>query len=1093
MTRNPKFIIFCIILILSNSKIFGQNSSGIYINEFVASNSSITIPGHAVLDDWIEIYNSNNTPYDLSSHYITDNLSQPKKFRLSTVTGSLVIPAHGYVVIICSNNISLGANHVTFSLSANGEAIGLYAPDGITKLDSYTFGYQRADISMGRNPQNLTEWKYLKNVTIGGINNFSITYSEVLPPPTFSKNSGFYTSGFNLTLGNSISGANIYYTLDGSEPNPADTSGVTFIYKNSYPELPNLPFGNALTKSYSTFKYVSSIPINERSSMPNDLANIASSYQISPYYIPTNLIKKSNVVRAVLVKNGALPSEIITKSYFVWANGNTYNVPLISLNLPAKSLFSYEEGIYTAGTDFDGWRTQYPMDNVATGTGANYNRRGEMAERVANIEYFENSLVKINQQIGIRINGSGSRLYPVKSIRLSARSKYGKSGMDFPFYSDQTYTSYKSLILRNSGQDYNKTLFRDGLIHDFSKGLNLTIMNYKPAILFINGEYWGIHNIRERLDNNYYEQHFAIPEDSLDLIEISGGETQLQDGTLTNYNNLIDYLKNNSLVTDTKYDYINTRLDIENVIDYYTTEMFIGNHDWMYNNVTMWRYSGVPNTSEFGKDGKWRYSLNDLDFGLGSYTSYTFNMFSFVESGGLNRPVFPRLIENAKFKQLFINRFADLLNTHFSASRIESKINAMKLPLVPIIQEHTERWKNILNYNNWDSEITKMITYVYNKVPEQRNQIKTRFGISATHNLTIDVSSTNEGYVRVNTIDILASTPGVNSAPYPWTGVYFNNIPFNIYAKSKPNFKFKHWLVNNVVVSTDSVLQVNLTANKSYKAVFESTIYSDNPLPIAKVFDKCGYKLFDWTASSQAFPPNTIIAEMQTSNPTISTNIAGATSGIFNLSTGTRANANEIEGISFVNSDISNTGYAANKIGGLLVAMNTTNYDSIYVSWIGRTIQPNSKEYKIRLQYRLGDLQPFNNLLDASGNIVEYQRSATAGQFMEFKNIKLPSAICNKPYVQLFWRFYYTGVQNDILNNVSDELGIDDIEVYSKKVISGTTITSTIMNQHSQIISNSRYGNLLNNQLIATKSIELLNGFYAENGTIFKAEIETCD
>src|SRR5690606_19810813 len=151
-------------------------------------------------------------------------------------------------------------------------------------------------------------------------------------------------------------------------------------------------------------------------------------------------------------------------------------------------------------------------------TDANYKRRGDEWEKPANFEYFDSTTdpANLNHQIDVRIHGGFSRSYPVKSIRLYAKNKYGTDYFYHKFFDELELSQFKRLILRNSGNDYDFVLFRDGLIHELVQDLNIETQAFQPTIVFINGEFWGIHHLRERIDDHYLEQHYGVDRGRID-------------------------------------------------------------------------------------------------------------------------------------------------------------------------------------------------------------------------------------------------------------------------------------------------------------------------------------------------------------------------------------------------------------------------------------------------------------------------------------------------------------------------------------------------------------------------------------------------
>lgn len=646
--------------------------------------------------------------------------------------------------------------------------------------------------------------------------------------PTFSANSGFYENEFILTISHPDPTATIIYTLDGSDPYLDNIGGVTYNYKISYPQNPGDPFGSLLQNSFETLTYANSILIEDRSNEPNKTSAIPTTF-FNNQYIPQTPVFKGTVIKVRAVVDSEY-SDIVVRNYYVTPQGaDRYTLPVVSLNIDEDKYYGYESGLNVAGQLFDQWRIDNPDDQSDVWTDANYWASGSESELRLNFSYIENGTELLNHDAGIRNHGNGSRHMSNRSIRLYAKSGYGISKFNHSFFNDYDYDSFKRIILRNSGNDGYKTMFRDAFTQQLVKHLNVETQEYQPVILFVNSEYSGIYNIRERYDENYFDRVFGIDEDELDFLENDG---IVDVGDSVHFWSMMDYLDNNSLEDDSNFEYVTTLIDPINFTDYYITNVFVANYDWPHNNHEYFRkkVTYTPNVP-YGQDGRWRYVVKDTDFGfdLQHNNGYNHNTLDsatkFHESWEPNADFFNqstllmrRLLENEVYKNHFINRFADLLNTTFLSSRVVSLINEMQSVIEPEIEEHIHRWGMIESYNVWDSNVNVMKTFAQERPLIQQNHIMQKFDIDNAFEVMIDVSDENHGYVKVNTIDILSSTIGIVENPYPWTGTYFEDIPITITAVPSEGYVFSHW--EGAQSGTDPELVASLTGDTYVKAVF---------------------------------------------------------------------------------------------------------------------------------------------------------------------------------------------------------------------------------------------------------------------------------
>ncbi len=805
------FVIFFTVFFQENT--FSQ---ALVINEVVASNSTTIADEDNSYQDWIELYNNSASAINLSGYGITDDSTNLFKWVFPNVT----INPGGYMLVWASDkNRTNPANplHTNFKISSSGETITLTNASSVI-VDTAPATAMQADESLGRLPNGTGGFVLIQTPTPNALN-VNGTPIATLDPPVFSQNSGFYTAGFNLNITTNEPGATIIYTLDGSEPDENNLSGTTYNYKNQYPKIPGQAFGTFLFNTFQSFQYSASIPINDRSSQPNKISAISTTYDFTPPYFPNGPIYKGTIVRAKVVKPGAVSSEVISKNYFITPAGSSkYTLPVLSFSFNENELYDYEDGIAVAGIDFDNWRTANPTEIPDREIG-NFERRGAANERKANMHYFVNGLEKINQDVGIRIRGAYSRLYPSKSWNIYAHSEYGDGNLSYNFFADEPYTSYERLSAKSGGSDFYNTMFRDALNHQLVKDLKMETESFQPMVVFMNGEYWGLLNMREKYDDNYFKQVYNI--DNVDLLENQGA---IQEGDAVDYNNMYAYIQNNSFTNEANYTYIQTRMDTDNFIDYFITNIFTQNTDWPGNNIIYWRKRTAqyePN-APYGHDGRWRWALHDNDSTLddASYNSLH-NATSTVDVGpnpAWSTLILRKLLANTTFKNDFINRFADLMNTNFLSSRIIAKIDEISAIIAPEMNDQYFRWKAPVDNGDWQYHLEEEREFAEDRPAYQRNHIRSKFGITNNINANLNVSNYDHGYIKISTINIQDGTTGIIGNPYPWTGIYFADIPIKLKANARPGYLFSHW----EGFSTSTNEEITITTNQSFSitAVF---------------------------------------------------------------------------------------------------------------------------------------------------------------------------------------------------------------------------------------------------------------------------------
>ena len=794
-------IIFLAAIILTENIGYSQQ---IRINEIMASNATTIADEDGDYVDWIELFNLGTEVIDLTGWSLSDDYADPFKWSFPTVN----IAAGDYLLIWASGkDRRMPGNplHTNFSISNSGEELLLSNSNGML-INFIPATPLLADISYGRYPDGSPNWYYYQDPT-PGYSNTSQTFDQILSPPVFSHSGGFYSNEFQLTITTAESDSEIIYTLDGSEPDIENLSGTNFPYKNIYPQHPGDPFGEFLTGTFKSYSYNQTpIQIYDRSEEADSMTQKASSFFNFPYYFPDDPVYKGIVVRARSYRPGSIASPVRTEVYFINPLGRErFSLTVIHISTNVQNFFDYYDGIYNPGIDFDTWRLNNPDINATGGVPANYHRREDEAEFPANFIFFDegNSFPSLSQDIGFRIHGGWSRSFPMKSLRLYARKRYGASELDYPFFPEQPFNAYQRIILRNSGNEWNFSLFRDALIQRVVSHLNFETLAYRPSVLFVNGEYWGIHNIRERYDKYYIERTFGVNPDKIDYLERNA---TVIEGDNQHYLETLQYMQNNDIKQNEHYEYILTRIDTENYIDYQIANIYAVNTDWPGNNIDYWRKrtnTYIPN-SPYGHDGRWRWLAFDMDFGFGfihGTPSSNHNTLAFAtEAGNTDWPnpdwstfLLRNLLENDTFKLQFINRFADLINTAFLPDRVNSLITEFQERNQPEMPEHIHRWKNPESMNAWNFEINRMRYFVNTRPERQRNHILDYFGLEESVAVTVHVSEPQQGFIKVNTIDIISETPGISENPYPWTGVYFQGVPITINATGLDGYEFSHW------------------------------------------------------------------------------------------------------------------------------------------------------------------------------------------------------------------------------------------------------------------------------------------------------------
>ncbi|WP_413512476.1 CotH kinase family protein [Myroides odoratus] len=644
-------------------------------------------------------------------------------------------------------------------------------------------------------------------------------FGQSLKPPVFSAESGFYEQGFALNLSHETPTMTIIYTLDGSEPSIENINGKVYNYKTKYPQFGGqLPFELHQDTLFS-FVYNTPIQVYDRTGEPNRVARISTTYEFNQYF-PSNAIDKSFVVRAKAYVDANTYSETSTKVYFI---NKSYSFPVVNVSVNDDLFFGYEKGLWVAGQTFDTWRLANPLVNdYETTVTANYWASGSASEVPINFIYLDDGAEKINQTVGVRNHGNGSRFFKNRSYRFYAKSDYGKKEMKHAFFPEYPFDSFKRIIIRNSGNDTYRTMFRDAFIQKLNEHLNFNTQKYQPVVTFVNGEYYGLMNLRERYDEKYFERVYNIKENQLDFLENAG----LADvGDNVKYLEVVDFFTTQNLSNTTKYNEALTYIDEINFTDFQIAEIYAANFDWPHNNNTYFRkrVNYTPNAA-YGHDGRFRWVFKDLDAGFNGIdewinNSYSHNTLASAISSGDH--ILNGLLTNTTYKNYFLNRFADLMNTAYKEQHVIDLINTMQDNIRDEMPRYIARWNLIPSMQAWENRVEQMREFARLRTNYQYQHIHTQFNLVGNYQLTAEINDKERGFVKVNTIEINASTVGIDVDYESWEGAYFKGIPVTLEAIALPGYKFSHWTGDVLSRNKTIVINPRFRANFQVKANFK--------------------------------------------------------------------------------------------------------------------------------------------------------------------------------------------------------------------------------------------------------------------------------
>ena len=512
-------------------------------------------------------------------------------------------------------------------------------------------------------------------------------------------------------------------------------------------------------------------------------------------------IQQNSIVRAKAFKENYISLHSNTRNYFFNIQSD---LPIIHLVTDEYNLFDDDYGIYAYGDDYN---SNYPY------FGANF---WQDWERPVHISMYENNNLVFNSNGGVKIYGAYSRGWDQKSLALYARNDYGAGDFEYQFFDDLTYDSFESLVLRNSGNDWMRTNLRDAAITSLMKNSGLDYQSFKTVSSYINDNYWGLYNLREKVSENFIASKHDVDPDDVTMLT---NNAEIVDGDNQEYIELTAFVEQNNFYNQDNYNYVSDQIDIDNFIIYNVAQIYMDNRDYPGNNIKYWKVPG----------GKWKWILYDTDFGFAGqwwsewdqYYAHTFNTLDFVLSGNQTTWANPqwatlfirKFMQNEEFRHKFINRFADEMNTRFLPSNVTDHFLEIHDNMYNEMLNHIDRWiqsEPWVSVNSVYQFVDNMNNFAINRQPIVKQHILDEFNLDNYFVTTLINDTPERGYINVNS--------NLNIREEEWSGDYFEDVPITLKAIADTGYEFSHW--SGLLDSSETEIEINLTDHSEIIAHF---------------------------------------------------------------------------------------------------------------------------------------------------------------------------------------------------------------------------------------------------------------------------------
>lgn len=713
---------------------FSTAQGQIVLSEICPDNQSVLQDTFGNYSDWIELMILSDLNTGKEGLFLTDDPGNPRKWALP----SAVLSAATRKLVFASNNASASGSewHSNFQLNKTGEFVGVWSDRQKIWLDSIRFIAIPENYTYSKNERGI--WFCTSHISPGEPNPGDLNDGDCnLDPPLHSHKSGYYGKPFELALSGVQENAQIYFTLDGSEPNP------------------------------NSFRYT--VPL---------------------------IIQKNTVVKAATSPDGKSFSTFISLVFIF--DQKPSGIPVVHISTNPEWLFSDSTGIFAKGPNAS---SEFPY------YGANFWKDTAVRCQLSYWDEMGNEIFNERFDIGIH-GGKSARTQPMKPLNVFAKEKYQFPLIPYSFFSPaDTEKKYKRFVLRNAGSDFNKAHLRDGFIGRLVNDLNIKVdaPDYKPAVVYINGDYWGLMEIREKNDPYFPFTRYGITPNKINFLE---DDTIVIEGSRHEFDSIYLMVRDFGVDDPERLKSLASVFDLDGFMDYVITESYFNNWDWPGNNVKYWKEQ---------QQGKWRYILFDMDVSLNAFPwayhteSNLHRILGTAFDSNKHMTILRALLKNQEFRTALINRYADLMNTAFLPGELERRLEKLRNLMEPEMKRHFAKWGS--SVEEWKGVLEKEVhQFIVERPAYAFEFVKTAMKLDAIHQLELESFPRGVSSIELNSLKLQQQH---------FSGKYFQGNAISVYAKNYLGYEFKYWKINEDSLMYSNPLKLDLTRDTKLVAVYE--------------------------------------------------------------------------------------------------------------------------------------------------------------------------------------------------------------------------------------------------------------------------------
>ncbi len=446
------------------------------------------------------------------------------------------------------------------------------------------------------------------------------------------------------------------------------------------------------------------------------------------------------------------------------------------------------------------------------------------------LEFFsEDGVQAVNVNAGMSLGSLSNFKLPQKPLQIKLSDDYGDDYIWYRFFS-KPIACHRRLRLRQGGDAWATNLIADGMMESVFNGqMELGVQAYRPVVVFVNGQYYGIEDLREQFDDQYFINNYAIDPTTKNEVRTtllkpdsgSSGRMALNEGWETvsgewkSFGELMGLVTSGDINDSVRYEQVKQVVDINSCIDFFCAVSFCCQTTWTHNQ-DLWESDRTP----------WRWLAADFDRAF-DIKNVNLNMFTNRTYGIIPRDtLFTALIGIKEFKNHFLQRFAAHLNSTFRPERLISIIDSLRSLILPEMADHAALWgpqEGIKSVEYWESQLDNMKTFAAQRGNYIFRHLTTEpFSAQGTAKLTIELSNKNQGTIFINDVPMCRGLD---------TLTFFAGIPLRLKAVPNPGFIFTGW--ENI--SSSDTVTVTITKSTSIKAGFDRSEHYQAPLKIEGV------------------------------------------------------------------------------------------------------------------------------------------------------------------------------------------------------------------------------------------------------------------